>query len=525
LLMRCEPYSHLPVIVLGILASALALAGASIGSVEAVEKSGQGYIYHEITASNGGEWIGWSIQMSPNGNSYTVCRGGIDSLPYDAALGDNLMLSDDGSAFVELPAGNIFPFFGISYTGLYVNANGNITFTGPDWTWSSTAQNHFNQPRISPLFVDLNPESGGAVRVHHLGNGVVVTWDRVPLYGNPSALNTLQAVLSFDGGIGFYFEEVDVIQAIIGLSDGEGVPDGLVSANPADYPGCTPGGGGGAVGGGGVAVADVISYQGLLTDDQGQNLAGEHNLTFRLYAKVDDVEDDAMWSSTLPGVLVQNGMFSVLLRDPELPDGPRLADSFALQSRFIAVTVGDPGEEIKPRQALLSTPYALVAGNVPPPGRVTPYFGESDPPGWIVCDGRMITYDLSAFGDHPDYDYNPAYRPLIEQLAAIEGYPGEREGGDTPRYIRIPDLRGYFVRGLDAGRNQDPQPGRAIGSFQQDELKSHTHPENIMTGIPGQWVNAGGLYNIQGGGPGTTGATGGPESRPKNVAVNYIIKY
>lgn len=90
----------------------------------------------------------------------------------------------------------------------------------------------------------------------------------------------------------------------------------------------------------------------------------------------------------------------------------------------------------------------------------------------------------------------------------------------------IPDMRGVFARGYDNGRGFDA--GRSLGSYQADEFKSHTHTQNIpMDGAGGANMQsltstANSDENWQQ--SGTTEATGGSETRPKNVALMYIIK-
>jgi hypothetical protein len=87
----------------------------------------------------------------------------------------------------------------------------------------------------------------------------------------------------------------------------------------------------------------------------------------------------------------------------------------------------------------------------------------------------------------------------------------------------IPDLRGQFLRGKNNGRSdgqENPDGDVALGTPQTDELRSHTHTffkHNIQGGGAGPAVNQGGS-NIN------TSATGGAETRPKNVTVNFFIK-
>ncbi|ENX03635.1 hypothetical protein F900_00729 [Acinetobacter modestus] len=92
--------------------------------------------------------------------------------------------------------------------------------------------------------------------------------------------------------------------------------------------------------------------------------------------------------------------------------------------------------------------------------------------------------------------------------------------GDGSTTFNLPDLRGEFVRGWDHGRGIDA--GRTLGSYQADELKSHAH--DILTNDDEL-----GIGRVTVGGPPTsttyqTGSTGGNETRPRNIALMYIIK-
>jgi hypothetical protein len=101
----------------------------------------------------------------------------------------------------------------------------------------------------------------------------------------------------------------------------------------------------------------------------------------------------------------------------------------------------------------------------------------------------------------------------------------------------LPDYRGEFPRGWDHGRGVDA--GRELGSWQVDAYRVHRHSKlNIdATGV-GYALSAGntsggttgGLYGAVGTGqdagyPGlSTGLAGGPETRPRNIAVMWCIK-
>ena len=77
------------------------------------------------------------------------------------------------------------------------------------------------------------------------------------------------------------------------------------------------------------------------------------------------------------------------------------------------------------------------------------------------------------------------------------------------------DVRGEFIRGLDSGRGIDT--GRVLASWQTDDFKSHTHGYS-HTNIGGHDGNNG-MVVTYGMSSFTTDATGGTETRPRNVAL------
>ncbi|WCG83822.1 phage tail protein [Pectobacterium sp. A5351] len=90
----------------------------------------------------------------------------------------------------------------------------------------------------------------------------------------------------------------------------------------------------------------------------------------------------------------------------------------------------------------------------------------------------------------------------------------------------LPDLRGEFVRGWDDGRGVDA--GRALLSAQSDMFKSHSHATNWQ-----MYAESGALNDhIANGGniieptifTWPTAETGGDETRPRNIAFNYIVR-
>ncbi|MBI3818035.1 MAG: carboxypeptidase regulatory-like domain-containing protein [Planctomycetes bacterium] len=126
---------------------------------------------------------------------------------FDTNFGTQLSMSDDSSILESFNQGFTFPFFGQTRTQMYVNSNGNITFTSSDSTYNPQPIPGYvvnGQPRISIAFVDWNPSAGGAVYYKQLPDRAIVTWKNMPLYilGGSS---TFQIQLFATGRIHFLY--------------------------------------------------------------------------------------------------------------------------------------------------------------------------------------------------------------------------------------------------------------------------------------------------------------------------------
>jgi hypothetical protein len=101
----------------------------------------------------------------------------------------------------------------------------------------------------------------------------------------------------------------------------------------------------------------------------------------------------------------------------------------------------------------------------------------------------------------------------------------------------LPDMRGYFSRAWDNGATTDPDAanrtalgqgtvtGDNVGTVEQDQFKEHTHP--LQFDLSGQ-IPAGtsaALASINKALTSNTGTTGGAETRGKNIAELYTIKW
>jgi uncharacterized protein (TIGR03437 family) len=154
--------------------------------------------------------------------AYSVNPQGYDSAA--AANGIPLAaLDDDDTRQVALPFP--FQFFGVAYTSVYVNSDGNLTFNSGDDASSERSLGRMTTgpPRIAPLFDDLNPaQTAGGVRVLSDTSRVVVSWVAVPEYSDAGTgiKQTFQVALYADGRIAFSYSGVTPTSAVVGIAPG-----------------------------------------------------------------------------------------------------------------------------------------------------------------------------------------------------------------------------------------------------------------------------------------------------------------
>lgn len=153
---------------------------------------------------------------------YAVSDGGYDDAA--ASAGTPLAaLDDDDTRSLALPFS--FPFFGAVYNRVFVNSDGNLTFTAGDIASSARSLGRMTAggPRIAPLFDDLDPaRTAGGVRVTAGAARFVVSWVAVPEWRDSGIgpAQTFQARLYPDGRIEFAWSQVDAAEAVVGIAPG-----------------------------------------------------------------------------------------------------------------------------------------------------------------------------------------------------------------------------------------------------------------------------------------------------------------
>lgn len=190
---------------------------------------------------------------------------------------------------------------------------------------------------------------------------------------------------------------------------------------------------------------------------------------------------------------------------------------------------------------LPSSPYSEVAYNAIaiPAGVIVPFGGQVEdiPYGWMLCDGSEVS--------------RTEYVNLYNAIGVCWGT------GNGSTTFNLPDLRGMFLRGVSGDSDNDPDAadrvvlndnggntGNNVGSYQGDAIRNITGSMAPVRGgqsTPSVNTVSGAFRstnsNTTGGKNTETRASSditfdasrvvpvGSDNRPKNVYVNYIIKY
>ena len=171
-------------------------------------------------------------------------------------------------------------------------------------------------------------------------------------------------------------------------------------------------------------------------------------------------------------------------------------------------------------RAVTPASLASAASLFVPPGAVLPFAMAVTPSGWLAANGAAVS--------------RTTYAALFAAIGTLYGV------GDGSTTFNLPDLRGYFVRG--SGTNSDGTAAAGFGTRQADAFKSHSHTGSAnAAGISTISVNWNGTrFSTRDANGNSTGGdnrdlthghsltineTGGTETRPKNIALLYCIKF
>ena len=167
--------------------------------------------------------------------------------------------------------------------------------------------------------------------------------------------------------------------------------------------------------------------------------------------------------------------------------------------------------------------FSLLSSTILPVGTIITSARATTPDGFLLCNGAAIS--------------RTAYADLFSAIGTAYG------AGDGSSSFNIPDLRGEFIRGADNGRGVDG--GRALGSAQGDAIRNivggfagygDRFLINEFSGAFGHIGYASRRISVVGEDYNETSYNGANfdasrvvptanENRPRNVAVNFYIKY
>ncbi len=183
---------------------------------------------------------GMSLTFTPSAavDGYTATINPLDGgiLPFEPTDGvsSGASSNDDTHSQHTLADGKSIKIYDESYTSFWVSPNGYITINSfSDYT--ETFEDHFEDPQVSALFDDLNPSSSGNVYVQQLDDRVVISWDAVTEYSQFNN-NTFQIEMHFDGTVVMSWETISVSDAIVGISEGNGVDPDFLMSDLSNYP-------------------------------------------------------------------------------------------------------------------------------------------------------------------------------------------------------------------------------------------------------------------------------------------------
>ncbi len=118
-------------------------------------------------------------------------------VPFNSGTAPDYRNDDGSSPAISLPF--TFNFYGVNYTSVYINNNGNVSFGSGYATFISSPFPSANYKMITPLWADFdtrNPASG-LVYYKVTPTAIIVKWDGVGYFpSNASLTNTFQLILT-----------------------------------------------------------------------------------------------------------------------------------------------------------------------------------------------------------------------------------------------------------------------------------------------------------------------------------------
>lgn len=137
----------------------------------------------------------------------------LDGLPL--ALGDDTSVNLSGFGFS-------FPYDGGSYSDVFINSNGNITFGGPDFDFSESIGEFENgSPRVAALWDDLDATGALVLANTDFATELSIEFVDVPEFGGVGA-NNFTVTLFSNGDVEIDYGSMTAADGIVGAAEGGG---------------------------------------------------------------------------------------------------------------------------------------------------------------------------------------------------------------------------------------------------------------------------------------------------------------
>ena len=183
----------------------------------------------------------------------------------------------------------------------------------------------------------------------------------------------------------------------------------------------------------------------------------------------------------------------------------------------------------------LANRTAYLKAYIVPVGTIIIWPGETPPAGFLECDGSVLS--------------RTTYAGLFAEIGTSFGTGTGAKANTTFRLI---DLRAEFIRGWDHGRGVDLDraartdrgdgtTGDNVGTKQKDQFRGHQHLAGLGTNHSSRFHDYSNTTNLVvprstkarivinntngTGGQAVTSKEGGTETRPRNLALMFAIKY
>ncbi len=207
--------------------------------------------------SNPFDLNGRKVTFAPlTATTYRGASDPISAFPTDPAGGITLVANgvaavpvtsgslDDG--FWQITGLPVLPtVFGTTFSQIFVNTNGNISFESGDSGSDSSPSQHFTsgRRRVSLFGADLDPGVGGTVSYKVIATAgaqrVVVTFANVPRFGGGAGMLNGQVELWANGTITLSWLNTTMTDGVAGLAGGQAAPSPFFASDLSAYPSST----------------------------------------------------------------------------------------------------------------------------------------------------------------------------------------------------------------------------------------------------------------------------------------------